>query len=129
MITLGPSYSVFEKNGLYNEFLGVSSHELYHTWNVKKIRDEKMVPYDFTKENYSELGYIAEGITTYYGDQMLLRSGAFNNQEFETCFNQFLAKHFDNFGRFNMSVAQSSLDTWLDGLRARNTEQKGINLQ
>lgn len=115
VISLGPSYSVFEKKGLYNEFLGVSSHELYHTWNVKKIRDEKMIPYDFTKENYSELGYIAEGITTYYGDQMLLRSGAFNNQEFEYCFNQFLTKHFDNFGRFNMSVAQSSVDTWLDG--------------
>ena len=26
-----------------------------------------------------------------------------------------MQKHFDNFGRFNLSVADSSFDTWLDG--------------
>jgi predicted metalloprotease with PDZ domain len=62
VITLGPSYEVFAS--LYKELLGVSSHELYHTWNVKAIRPADMYPYDFTKENYSELGYICEGVTT-----------------------------------------------------------------
>lgn len=80
VIALGPSYDVF--GSLYKELLGVSSHELYHTWNVKNIRPIEMHPYDFTKENYSRLGYICEGITTYMGDLFLLKSGVFNLQQY-----------------------------------------------
>ena len=36
----------------YEDLLGVCSHELYHTWNIKAIRPIEMLPYDFTKENY-----------------------------------------------------------------------------
>lgn len=113
VITIGPSYSVFKD--YYTEFLGVSSHELYHTWNVKSIRPAEMVPYDFTKENYSNLGYIAEGVTTYMGDLMLYKSGVFGLKQYIKEMNAQLQRHFDNFGRFNYSVAQSSWDTWLDG--------------
>jgi predicted metalloprotease with PDZ domain len=67
VIALGPSYSLM-RNDLYIEFLGVSSHELFHAWNIKAIRPIEMQPYDYTKENYSRLGYVCEGITTYYGD-------------------------------------------------------------
>lgn len=113
VITIGPSYDVFK--GYYTEFLGVSSHELYHTWNVKSIRPKEMMPYDFTKENFSELGYIAEGVTTYMGDLMLYKSGVFGLKQYLKEMNAQLQRHFDNFGRFNYSVAQSSWDTWLDG--------------
>jgi predicted metalloprotease with PDZ domain len=41
VITIGPSYDVFNNNDWYNELLGVSSHELYHTWNVKQIRPSR----------------------------------------------------------------------------------------
>jgi predicted metalloprotease with PDZ domain len=113
VITIGPSYSVFKD--YYTEFLGVSSHELYHTWNVKSIRPSDMMPYDFTKENFSELGYIAEGVTTYMGDLMLYKSGVFGLKQYMKEMNAQLQRHFDNFGRFNYSVAESSWDTWLDG--------------
>jgi predicted metalloprotease with PDZ domain len=113
VITLGPSYEVFKS--LYKELLGVSSHELYHTWNVKALRPAAMWPYDFKKENYSELGYIYEGITTYMGDLFLLKSGVFSLEQYLDEFKAQLQKHFDNPGRFNYSVAQSSFDTWLDG--------------
>ena len=113
VISLGPSYDVFGE--LYKELLGVSSHELYHTWNVKAIRPIEMYPYDFTKENYSKLGYICEGVTTYQGDLFLLKSGVFNDQQYFNELNTQLQKHFDNHGRFNYSVGESSFDTWLDG--------------
>jgi predicted metalloprotease with PDZ domain len=74
-----------------------------------------MQPYDYTKENYSKLGYVCEGVTTYYGDYLLLRSNVFSEQDYFKTFDERLQKHFDNFGRFNMSVADSSFDTWLDG--------------
>ncbi|MFO0495782.1 MAG: M61 family metallopeptidase [Flavobacteriia bacterium] len=113
VILLGPSYDIF--GGVYKDLLGVSSHELYHTWNVKAIRPIEMYPYDFKKENYSELGYICEGITTYMGDLFLLKSGVFNVKQYLDEFAAQFQKHFDNHGRFNYSVAQSSFDTWLDG--------------
>jgi len=113
VITLGPSYEVFKS--LYKELLGVSSHELYHTWNVKALRPADMWPYDFKKENYSELGYIYEGITTYMGDLFLLKSNVFSLEQYLDEFRAQLQKHFDNPARFNYSVAQSSFDTWLDG--------------
>jgi predicted metalloprotease with PDZ domain len=113
VILLGPSYDIFEAT--YVDLLGVSSHELYHTWNVKSIRPIEMWPYDFTKENYSKLGYLCEGVTTYMGDLFLLKSGVFSLKDYFSELNDQLQKHFDNFARFNYSVAESSFDTWLDG--------------
>lgn len=113
VISFGPGYAIFED--LYTEFLGVSSHELYHSWNVKSIRPIEMMPYDFKNENYSELGYIAEGVTTYMGDLMLFRSGVFDKRQYLKEMSAQIQKHADNFGRLHYSVAQSSFDTWLDG--------------
>jgi predicted metalloprotease with PDZ domain len=114
VISLGPSYDVMGEK-LYDEFLGVSSHELYHTWNIKCIRPNEMSPYDFSKENYSRLGYVAEGVTTYMGDLMLKRGGVWDTPRYFKEFSKVFQRHLDNFGRFNLSVADSSFDTWLDG--------------
>lgn len=114
VIAIGPGHS-FMKPSLYNEFLGVSCHELFHVWNVKHIRPADMLPYDFSGANYSRLGYVYEGLTTYYGDLLLFRSGIFGWTEWVQTFEEQLQKHFDNGGRFNYSVAASSFDTWLDG--------------
>ncbi len=113
VIALGPSYDVFK--GLYSELLGVSSHELYHVWNVKSIRPREMRPYDFRNENYSKLGYIYEGITTYMGDLYLLKSGVFNITDYLKELQVQFQRHFDNPARFYTSVGDSSFDTWLDG--------------
>lgn len=114
VIALGPSYNLMQGD-LYENLLGISSHELFHAWNIKAIRPVEMMPYDYTKENYSRLGYVCEGVTTYYGDLFLFRSGVFSEHEYFKTFNENLQKHFDNFGRYNLSVADSSFDTWLDG--------------
>ncbi len=115
VIALGPSYSILKKEGRYEDLLGVSSHELFHTWNIKRIRPIEMWPYDFSKENYSRLGYLAEGATTWYGDLMLYRSKVFDDTSFFKTFNQLLNRHYNNSGVHNLSVADSSFDTWLDG--------------
>ena len=113
VIALGPTYDLMGK--LYNDFLGISSHELYHTWNIKNIRPIEMLPYQYEKENYSELGYVAEGVTTYLGDLYLSASKVKPWEWYKAEFETLLQRHFNNFGRFNYSVAESSIDTWLDG--------------
>ena len=61
------------------------------------------------------MGYLTEGITTYYGDLMLKRSGVFNTSQYLKQINKTLERHFFNYGAQNMSVADSSFDTWIDG--------------
>jgi len=114
VIALGPGYAL-NKGKTYEDLLGVSSHELFHTWNIKYIRPTEMLPYDFTKENYARTGYVYEGFTTYYGDVMLYTGGVFNVNEYFNTLEERLTKHFHNYGRFNLSVAHSSWETWLDG--------------
>ena len=115
VIALGPTTQLME--GLYDDFLGVSSHELYHVWNIKSIRQQEMYPYNYATQNYSELGYIAEGVTTYLGDLFLAESNVKSFAWYKSELEKLLQKHFDNFGRFNYSVAESSWDTWLDGYK------------
>jgi predicted metalloprotease with PDZ domain len=114
VIAMGPAAD-FQQDHLFKDLLGICCHELFHTWNVKNIRPVEMMPYDFTKENYSESGFVYEGVTTYYGDMLLWRSGAISDDEWLAMVGEHLQDHFTNHGRLNLSVAQSSWDTWLDG--------------
>ena len=114
VICLGPS-SEMSKRELYKELLGVSSHELFHTWNVIRLRPKEMTPYNFQGENYHETGFVTEGITTYYGDLFLIRSGVYSFEEYLAELNKLLKRHYENEGRKNYSVAESSFDLWLDG--------------
>lgn len=114
VICLGPS-SEMDKRELYKELLGVSSHELFHTWNVIRLRPKEMTPYNFQGENYHETGFVTEGITTYYGDLFLIRSGVYSFEEYVSELNKLLKRHYENEARNNYSVAESSFDLWLDG--------------
>jgi len=114
VIVLGPSEN-FNTNAFYENFLGISCHELFHAWNALKIRPKEMMPYDLTKENYFKTGFVIEGVTTYYGDYLLARCGVLSVDQYFKELNSVFQKHFENFGRYNMSVADSSYDLWVDG--------------
>lgn len=114
VIAVGPGNDYHFPERL-DDLLALCSHEFFHFWNIKRLRPAIMLPYDYTTENYSVLGYIYEGVTTYYGDYMLLRSGVWSFDKYSEHFSADLQKHFGNSGRYNYSVAESSFDTWLDG--------------
>ncbi|MBE51178.1 MAG: hypothetical protein CMP51_05765 [Flavobacteriales bacterium] len=122
VILLGPGKEIMKER--YEELLGVCSHELYHTWNIKSIRPIEMFPYDYTQENYFRTGFVAEGVTTYMGDLMLYNSGVFNWDEFIKTQNQNLSRHLMNYGRNNLSVADSGFDSWLDGYKLGSPNRK-----
>ncbi|MHB8259755.1 MAG: M61 family metallopeptidase [Bacteroidia bacterium] len=114
VIAFGPGYHLMH-NEVYHEFLGLCCHELFHTWNIKTIRPAEMFPYDYTKENYARTGFVYEGITTYYGDKLLFTSNIFTEDVYFKSFEERITKHLHGFGRFNLSVGDSSFDTWVDG--------------
>ncbi len=112
MIVLGPDN---EGSGLYADLLGVSSHELFHAWNIIRIRPKELLPYNFTKENYFETCFVAEGVTTYYGDLFLKRANVFDESNYLRELEVILKQHFENARHAKLSLAQSSWDLWLDG--------------
>ncbi len=114
VIVLGPAESLHEKS-MYEELLGISSHELFHAWNACTIKPKELLPYNFSTEQYFESGFVLEGFTTYYGDLLLAKSGIFDEQRYLQALNDTLKKHFHNFANENLSLAASSLDLWIDG--------------
>lgn len=113
VIVLGPINEW--KSTRYESLLAVASHELYHVWNVKTIRPLEMLPYRFEGPMYSRLGYVYEGITTFFGDYYLLTSGLITPERFLQLLEAQIQTHVDNVGRFAYSVGDSSIDTWVDG--------------
>jgi predicted metalloprotease with PDZ domain len=68
--------------GIYNpNFRGspilasITAHEIFHAWNVKRLRPADMWPYDYARAMPTELLWISEGITDYYADLALVRGG------------------------------------------------------
>ncbi len=114
VVCIGPAGEL-KNDDLYNEFLGVSSHELFHAWNIIKIRPHEMMPYDFGKPVIFPTGFVAEGFTTYYGDLFLKRSGVFSLKQYCHELDKLFGRHFMNFGRLNNSVTDSSVNLWIDG--------------
>ncbi len=62
--------------------LGTASHELFHAWNVERIRPAELEPFDFTRANPTPSLWLAEGFTSYYGPLLIRRSGLSNVDEY-----------------------------------------------
>lgn len=58
------------------------AHEIFHAWNVKRIRPADMVPYRYDREQPTKLLWISEGITDYYADLAEVRGKAVTPTEF-----------------------------------------------
>ena len=114
VITFGPANSLTEAEAM-EELLGISCHELYHAWNVCRIRPKELLPYDFSKETYTQAGLVLEGVTTYFGDLYLLKSGVYNLPTYLRHLEKIIQRESQHFGWKNASIEESSIDLWLDG--------------
>lgn len=123
VITLGPAQDLAKTN-LYEELISISSHELYHAWNICKIRPAELNPYRLDKENYFRTGFVAEGITTYLGEYFLRQSGFFSEERFLLEIEQWLNRHRLHRGLQRASLADSSFDLWVDGYSASSADYK-----
>ncbi|SDH84034.1 M61 family metallopeptidase [Propionivibrio dicarboxylicus] len=96
----------------YRSFLGLCSHEYFHTWNVKRIRPAAFMPYDLERENYTRLLWAFEGITSYYDDLALLRSGVITLDDWLTLLGKTIGNVARTPGRLRQSLADSSFNAW-----------------
>ena len=97
----------------YQRFLGLCSHEYFHSWLVKFIRPENFAHYDLHKEGYTSLLWIFEGFTSYYDDLILLRSGVISQKSYLDLLKAQIDRYLQNPGRLIQSVSESSFDAWI----------------
>ncbi|MDF3031342.1 MAG: peptidase domain protein [Moraxellaceae bacterium] len=96
----------------YRTFLGLCSHEYFHSWNVKRIKPAVFHPYDLRAETPTPQLWFFEGITSYYDDLLLARAGLVTPQAYLELLAQQITRHLRTPGRFRQSVTDSSLDAW-----------------
>ena len=96
----------------YLKYLGLCSHEYFHTWNVKRIKPAAFAPYDLRSEAYTPLLWLFEGFTSYYDDLMLVRCGLIDEAQYFKLVGQTVNAVLRGTGRQKQSVAESSFDAW-----------------
>ena len=60
----------------------VYAHEIFHAWNVKRLRPAEMWPYQYAHEQPTAWLWMSEGVTDYYADLALVRSGVSDSAAF-----------------------------------------------
>ncbi len=96
----------------YRGFLGLCSHEYFHSWNVKRIKPAAFLPYDLTQEVHTPLLWAFEGFTAYYDDISLVRCGLIPEEGYLELLGQTITRVIRGSGRLKQSVSDSSFDAW-----------------
>ncbi len=109
---IGADPFVFTDPEGYRGFLRLSSHELFHAWNVKRIRPTVLGPFAYEREVHTSMLWFSEGFTSYYGWLAMARSGLTNEQDTLDYLAETIRKLQDSPGRKTMTVEQASWETW-----------------
>jgi predicted metalloprotease with PDZ domain len=97
----------------YRAFLGLVSHEYFHVWNVKRIRPAALAGGDLGREAYTRDLWIFEGITSYYDDLCLVRSGLIGTESYLELLGRTLTTVYRTPGRRRQTLESASFDAWI----------------
>ncbi|MEM9070957.1 MAG: PDZ domain-containing protein [Myxococcota bacterium] len=97
----------------YRGWLGLMSHEFFHTWNVKRLRPETLNHFDYENENYVRSLWIVEGITSYYDDLLVRRAGLMTRDQYLGVLSRGLGRLQDTPGRNVQPLSMASYDAWI----------------
>jgi len=99
-------------NERYRTFLSLCAHEYFHSWNVKRLKPAAFLEPNLSKENYTELLWFFEGITSYYDELVLVRSGVLNEDEYLDLLAKNITRVSSGQGQFKQTLAESSFNAW-----------------
>ena len=98
-----------------NGMLSFLAHEYFHHYNAKRIRPIELGPFDYDKENRTNMLWVAEGITAYYDELLLRRAGLASEEDLLNAYRSSIVAYEHKPGHLFQSVTQASYDTWSDG--------------
>lgn len=112
----------------YNDWLGLASHELFHAWNVKRLRPAELGPFDYEGEVYTRSLWFAEGVTSYYDDLLVHRAGLTKRDEYLKELSKQIEALQTTPGRLVQPLEGSSFDAWIKYYRKdENSVNSGIS--
>jgi predicted metalloprotease with PDZ domain len=111
----------------YRRTLSFISHEYFHHFNVKRIRPLALGPFDYDRENYTNLLWVSEGFTVYYEDLVLVRDGFHSREEYFGRLSQAIRNFEEIPGHRVQSAEGSSFDTWF-GYFGHNEHQENTTI-
>lgn len=115
----------FRPEKAYRDTLLLFSHELFHAWNVKRIRPETFGPFDYTKEIHTKDLWAMEGVTSYYEVLLAARAGLLTPaQAFEQWTTSWTG-HLETPGRAVQSAEMASFDAWI---RLYRPDENSVNV-
>ncbi|HEX7614437.1 MAG TPA: PDZ domain-containing protein [Thermoanaerobaculia bacterium] len=103
----------FRPEKSYREALLLFSHELFHAWNVKRIRPESFGPFDYRREVHTKDLWALEGFTSYYEALLLVRAGLLTEAQAFEQWTTHWKGHLETPGRKVQSAEMASFDTWI----------------
>lgn len=103
----------FRSEGGYIRWLSLASHEFFHTWNIRRLRPKSLVKYDYENEVYTPSLWVAEGVTSYYEDLLLVRAGLMSEDDFIAGLAGSVSQVQRSKGSKVQSLRDSSHDAWI----------------
>ncbi|MCE2541019.1 MAG: M61 family metallopeptidase [Acidobacteria bacterium] len=97
----------------YLRWLGTVSHELFHAWNVKRLRPAALGPFDYEREAFTPSLWMVEGLTSYYGPLAVHRAGISTREELLEALSGQIEALQTTPGRLVQPVAEASYDAWI----------------
>jgi len=112
----------------YRRWLALVSHELFHTWNVKRLRPVELGPFDYETEVHTESLWIAEGVTSYYDDLLLRRTGLITRDQYLERLSESIERLQTTPGRRVQDLTDASFDAWIKHYRPdENTVNSAVS--
>ena len=105
----------------------LTAHELFHLWNVKRIRPSSMEPVDFTRPNPTPSLWFAEGVTSAYAQYLLLAAGLQSGTEFVTHLERLINEYEARAASDTQSAEESSIDAWLERYPAYGRADRSVS--
>jgi len=103
----------FEDERGYQSFAELAAHEFFHVWNVKRIHDHVLGPFDYSKENYTRLLWFHEGFTEYMQGLVLLRAGLLTPERYLKDLAESWTRYKARPGRNVTSLSDLSYEAWI----------------
>ncbi len=105
--------AAFEEDTAYERLIGTVSHEMFHVWNVKRLRPAALARTDLTQENYTDLLWFCEGATAYYDELVLARCGLLQGDAYLQKLGELIHQVRRRPGSRVQSLSESSFDAWI----------------
>ena len=102
----------FDNERFYRGFLGVTSHEFFHAWNVERIRPQGIFHPDYSRPNFTTLLWVSEGMTSYYGGLSLMRAGLTKKDNYLSGWARTIRSYKNNPGYGVSTVSEVSWESW-----------------